>query len=87
MPTPSEEWGISYHRLVDCTIGEVAEAQLGKEAVFDYAVPQSWFDDCLERGLNPHGHIVWVYAEFAPYGVPWPITRRGIEILAIRGCV
>jgi len=80
-----EAWGINYYRVSKgCSVGDVARAQLGDSAVFDYALPQSWVDDCFERGLDPRGNMVWVYDENDfRFGGPWPITRRGIEILAL----
>jgi len=62
---------------------EEREDRLNKKGVFDYAMPQSWFNDVIEAtGANPAGHIVWFYPEDSGMGRPEPITEMGDNILA-----
>jgi hypothetical protein len=46
---------------------------------YDYAVPQPWFDDVIDRtGVNPCGCFVWLYdGKYKTFGRPYPINVRG----------
>lgn len=48
--------------------------------VFDYALPQSWFEYVQEElGINPLPHFVWNVDNNTPY----PITETGRTIMSI----
>lgn len=52
--------------------------------VFDYAVPQDWFVKMLEITCseeNPLAHFVWSYDAPNTWGVPRPLTKKGVELL------
>jgi hypothetical protein len=50
---------------------------------FDYAVPQPWLDEMQELFPDdfPYGHFVWCYDSPNGWGVPFPLTKRGREML------
>ena len=52
--------------------------------VFDYAVPQGWFVKMLKITTDdesPLSHFVWGYDSPNTWGVPRPLTKKGIELL------
>ena len=55
----------------------------GVEGSWDYALPQGWFDDFMERtGVNPLPFFVWMYRDgSAFFGEPFPISPKGIALL------
>ena len=71
------------------TFQEIAEKSLGKDAVYDWAMPQEWFNSVLDTtGINPSGHIVWLYEGNGiktVFGLPFGITLLGWIILTIVG--
>lgn len=70
-------------------------AQLQEDGItFDWAVPQPWLDDVMQRAANelqPNGRLdhlvfVWCYPEGASvFGVPAPRNLLGEVILEITG--
>ena len=68
------------------TFGEIARRleEKGKLKVYDFALPQPWFNDVLDKvGVNPAGHIVWCYDKRRICGEPFSITLLGHQILKI----
>jgi len=55
------------------TAQQVAEQVYGLKT-FDTAIPQPVFDDCLAKGFNPYGVVVWCYDEAKILGAPFPLT-------------
>jgi len=57
----------------------IADRVLGKDANFDWAMPQEWFDKASNiSGHNPSGHVVWLYDRIAPvFGRPYGIDQIG----------
>ena len=53
----------------------------GIGATWDYALPQSWFDDFMDRtGINPASYFVWLYREGSAIGEPFPISPVGMAL-------
>lgn len=54
---------------------------------YDTSMPQGWLEDVVRiTGLNPYGHIVWSYDNYADgspsiTGRPHPVTMEGLEIM------
>jgi hypothetical protein len=51
---------------------------------YDWAIPQSWWDECYERGFRMNGQVVWLYSEeykSAVFGRPFPVTLYGMIAL------
>ncbi len=63
------------------TVSEAASERY-PGATFDCALPQGWVDDCCDRGLDPRGHFVWLYADDV-FGKPAPITAEGERIASV----
>lgn len=42
---------------------------------YDYALPQGWVDECMEKGFDPRGVVVWAY----PLSMPYPLTIEAEE--------
>ena len=63
------------------TVSEAASERY-PGATFDCALPQGWVDDCCDRGLDPRGHFVWLYADDV-FGKPAPITAEGERISSV----
>jgi|TARA_B100002019_G_scaffold244678_1_gene221736 hypothetical protein len=62
------------------TVGEAALARY-PDMTYDHALPQGWVDQCCEKGLDPRGHFVWLYDNFA--GRPAPITKQGDRMVSL----
>lgn len=73
------------------TFGDLAQERTkglqrrGEDASYDYALPQSWFNDVSDvTKQNPSGHIVWLYDDLAPsFGRPFAVTLKGWILLRI----
>ena len=67
------------------TFQEIADNRLGKEAVYDWAIPQPIYNEIVEKtNINPGGHVVWLYDKKARvFGRPFGITLLGGIILTI----
>ena len=65
------------------TFADLARDQLGPDAVFDWAMPQKWFDEAIRRtDLSPNGHVVWLYDKQARiFGRPYGLTDQGRQIV------
>ena len=44
---------------------------------YDYALPQAFFDHCLNNGFDIRGQCVWVYQDM--FGKPGPLTRAAAD--------
>ena len=61
---------------------KIAKKALG-DSTFDWAIPQSIYDENYEvSGHNPNGHIVWSY-ENNHWGEPYSLTMLGWIILRL----
>ena len=81
------------------TLREAAERVLGREAVFDTALPQYWVEKMVAQGFDPRGQVVWCYpggqslATFQPHGQkeasfmgdPAPLTKEAHAMLCEDG--
>ena len=61
------------------TFQQIADEVLGKDAIYDWAMPQEWFNKASKlTGHNPSGHVVWLYDEQARvFGRPYGLTDMG----------
>ena len=51
---------------------------------FDYALPHPWLRECMDQGLDPRGHVVWLYDDDGGIaGRPAPITKEGDKIVSV----
>ena len=53
---------------------------------YDWALPQSWWDECYSRGFRMNGQVVWLYSEkyeSGIFGTPFPVTSYGLSALAV----
>jgi hypothetical protein len=64
------------------TVDEAA-ARLYPGNTYDTALPQQWVDALYTRGLDPRGHMIWLYPKGFSGGRCAPITERGIEIASL----
>jgi len=49
---------------------------------FDTALPQEWVDNVTARiGVNPVGHVVWLYPSGSIFGHPAPTDVEGMLLL------
>ena len=48
---------------------------------YDTAIPQGFWEGCMEKGFRPNGHMVWVYPERSSWGEPGPLTQDGLDFL------
>lgn len=65
--------------------GQMAE-RLYSGQTFDCSLPQSWIQvatDCAPAGMHVASHFVWLYPNGSLLGRPAPLTKQGIELLAI----
>ena len=44
---------------------------------YDYALPQAFFEHCLNDGFDIRGQCVWVYQDM--FGKPGPLSRAAAE--------
>lgn len=59
------------------TFQQLADQRI-PDAVYDWAVPQEWFNLVLDRiNRNPTGHVVWLYPPGSICGRPFGITLLG----------
>jgi hypothetical protein len=64
------------------TVDEAAKFLLGEDAVYDVALPQSWFQEFLDYfGWNPCGSFVWHYPKGSIFGQPEPLTVEARDAL------
>lgn len=74
---------VQYQGMTAMTKGDAATYTYGGET-FDYALPQPWVDAMTK--IFPYvpiaGHFIWLYPEGNLMGMPMPITRQGVEMLA-----
>lgn len=47
---------------------------------FDTALPIEWVKQCLSKGFNPVGVVVWCY-DFTVFGEPFPLTQEAEQEL------
>tara|TARA_R110001592_G_scaffold48981_4_gene153327 strand:- start:834 stop:1166 length:333 start_codon:yes stop_codon:yes gene_type:complete len=65
------------------TVKDLAQERYPGET-FDYALPHSWLSECLEKGLDPRGQMVWLYdSDGGIMGRPAPLTSEGDKILSV----
>jgi len=63
--------------------GDLAESMIPSDVTYDYALPQSWVDECRNRGFDGvAGQFVWVYDGKSIAGFPFPLTLDAVVILA-----
>jgi hypothetical protein len=59
--------------------------------VYDYALPQAFFDSCLNNGFDVRGQCVWVYDKGnrvicqSIFGAAGPLTRSAAEYFEAQG--
>jgi len=51
--------------------------------VYDYALPQAFFDSCLNNGFDVRGQCVWVYDSLL--GAPGPLTQAAVDYFKAQG--
>ena len=44
---------------------------------YDYALPQAFFEDCINNGFDIRGQCVWVYQDM--FGKPGPLSRAAAD--------
>ena len=44
---------------------------------YDYALPQAFFNSCLDNGFDINGQCVWVYQDM--FGKPGPLTQAAAD--------
>ena len=42
------------------TVKDLAQERYPGET-FDFALPYPWLRSCLDKGLDPRGHVCWLY--------------------------
>ena len=52
--------------------------------IYDYALPQAFFDSCLDNGFDIRGQCVWVY-DNSIFGAAGPLTRSAAEYFEAQG--
>lgn len=50
---------------------------------FDYAVPQDWYNEMLDKGENPREYI-WLYPEGSIFGYPYNLIESYQEVIRNR---
>ena len=46
---------------------------------YDYALPQAFFEHCLNNGFDIRGQCVWVYDRASLWGAPGPLTQAAAD--------
>lgn len=66
------------------TFQQLADERLPKDSVYDWAMPQEWFNQASEvSGANPSGHVVWLYPPRSICGHPCGLTLLGWIIIKL----
>ena len=50
---------------------------------YDYALPQEFFNSCLDNGFDIRGQCVWVYQDM--FGKPGPLTQAAADYFKAQG--
>ena len=65
------------------TVKDLAQERYPGET-FDFALPYPWLRQCLEQGLDPQGHVCWLYDDAGGVmGRPAPLTSEGDKIVGV----
>ena len=54
------------------------------DMTYDCALPQAFFDSCLDNGFDVRGQCVWVY-DNSIFGAAGPLTRSAAEYFKAQG--
>lgn len=81
-PRPDPYHGFFENREKQMQIVNDAAAERYPDMTYDCALPQGWVDQCCDKGLDPRGHFVWLYADDV-FGKPAPITAEGERIASL----
>ena len=55
------------------------------DMTYDYALPQAFFDSCLNNGFDVRGQCVWVYDRDSLWGAPGPLTQAAVDYFKAQG--
>jgi hypothetical protein len=65
------------------TVKDLAQERYPGET-FDFALPYPWLRQCLDKGLDPRGHVCWLYDDAGGVmGRPAPLTPEGDKIVGV----
>ena len=70
----------------ECFTVSFAAELLYPGITFDTALPQEWVNNLLDHGDDIRGKVVFAYPEGCVFGIPYPITTEGANILRRHGC-
>ena len=66
------------------TKNEIADEKYGMKGItYDTALPQSWVNECAEKGFDVRPHFVWIYEDGNTLGKPGPVTQEGEKMTSL----